>query len=201
MTVNAPRNDDEFDRIVNHLTPPATEQVDPYPYGQPAAAHKPGLTKRGKVAIGVGAAVIAGSSLIGYQMYEANAMKARELELKAQALELEKFRETNRVSQTAQQQASAQVKERQKSVDACVKGQADQVGKAYGSPSYRDIVDACQAQYTGTADAISGLENAASTQPSGNSGGVNDGALLGVLVLGGGLALLARKGKRATPAQ
>jgi hypothetical protein len=200
MTVNAPQ-DDEFDRIVNHLTPPATEHVDPYPYGQPTHQTKPGLTKRGKVAISVGAAVIAGSSLIGYQMYEANGMKARELELKAQALELEKLRETHRVTQVNRQQATAQVKARQTSVDACVKDQADQVGKAYGSPSYRDIVDACQAQYTGGPDAISGLENAASSQPTGGgSGGVNDGAVLGVLVLGGGLALLARKGKRTDAA-
>lgn len=197
MTVNAPQ-DDEFNSIINGLNAPTP--VDPYPYGPPAHAPKPGLTKRGKVAISVGAAVIAGSSLIGYQMYEDNTIKERELELKAQALELEKLREANRVTQTTQQQASAQVKERQKSVDACVKGQADQVGKAYGSPSYRDIVDACQAQYTGTADAISGLENAASTQPADGGGGVNSGAVMGVLVLGGGLALLARKGKRPNAA-
>ncbi|MGW7283959.1 hypothetical protein ACWGH4_00410 [Streptomyces sp. NPDC054847] len=195
--MNAPQ-DDEFNSIINGLNAPTA--VDPYPYGPPAHTPKAGLTKRGKVAISVGAAVIAGSSLIGYQMYEANAIKERELELKAQALELEKLRETNRVTQTSQQQANAQIKERQASVDACVKGQADQVGKAYGSPSYRDIVDACQAQYTGTADAISGLENAASTQSADGGGGVNSGAVMGVLVLGGGLALLARKGKRPNAA-
>lgn len=199
MTVNAPQ-DDEFNRIVNNLNPPAGEHVDPYPYGPPAHAPKAGLTARGKVAISVGAAVIAGSGLIGYQMYEANAVKARELELKEQALELEKFREMNRVTQTTQQQASAQVKERQKSVDACVKGQADQVGKAYGSPSYRDIVDACQAQYTGGPDAISGLENAASTQTTSQGGEVNTGVLIGVGVLGLVLVGAAKKGKRPTTA-
>lgn len=193
--------DDDFNQIIKgmRVNDPA-EHLDPTPYGTTGQATKPGLTKRGKVAIGVGAAVIAGSSLIGYQMYEANTMKARELELKAQALELEKFREANRVSQTTQKQASAQVKERQASVDACVKDQADQVGKAYGSPSYRDIVDACQAQYAGGPDAVSGLEATASTQPAGGGEGVNQGALMGVLVLGGGIAILTRKGKRPNTA-
>lgn len=197
MTVNAPQ-DDEFNSIINGLNAPTA--VDPYPYGPPAHAPKAGLTKRGKVAISVGAAVIAGSSLIGYQMYEANAIKERELELKAQALELEKLRETNRVTQTSQQQANTQIKERQKSVDACVKGQADQVGKAYGSPSYRDIVDACQAQYTGTADAISGLENAASTQATGQGGEVNTGLLVGGAALALVLGAAVKKGKRTTAA-
>jgi hypothetical protein len=174
------------------------------PYGAPVQPHKPGLTKRGKAALGIGAAVLAGGGLIGYQAYSADAAanetKAQEIALKQQQLELEKLKELNRASETNRKAQTSENKTRQASINACVKDKDDQVGKEYGSPSYQDVIDACQAQYSSTADGDD-MESAASSKTAnGGGGGVNEGVLLGGGVLVLFLVAAAKKGKRSHPA-
>ncbi|MEV3996729.1 hypothetical protein AB0K62_13765 [Streptomyces halstedii] len=210
-----PANDD-FDRIIqNGYANVSTEHLDTNPYGAPATfttggpAVKPGLTTRGKAALGISAAVIAGGSLIGYQSYTATAtqaeLKAQELQLKADALELEKLKVLNATAAVDKQTATEQATARQTSIDACVKDMKSEVGKGYGSPSYREIVEACQAQYpaTGTTDdmkAAAATQNADGGAGNSSGGGVNDGVLLGVLALGAVAVFGAKKGMRTTTA-
>ncbi|MFD7615782.1 hypothetical protein [Streptomyces sp. NPDC059802] len=201
-------DDDQFAQIIQNGYA-VTEHLDTNPYGAPTAGpargQKPGLTKRGKVAIGVGAAVIAGGSLIGYQVHTSNQAaaeaKSQELQLKVKALELAELRERNRAAETGRTAEAGQVKARQASVDTCVKSNSDQIGKGFGSPSYRDIVEDCQAQYpdTETSDDMQVAASTKSTTDS-SSGGVNDGALIGVLALGAVFVFAVKKGARSNPA-
>ncbi|MEU9014264.1 hypothetical protein AB0D12_31745 [Streptomyces sp. NPDC048479] len=197
---------DEFDRIINGMAAvnAPQEHIDHTPYGAQYAP-KAGLTKRGKAAIAIGATVIAGGSLIGYQSYSAqaaeNEAKAQEIALQAGALELAKLKEINRANEASKTTQTSEEKARQTSVNACVKGKEHLVGKGFGSPSYRDLVDVCQDQYTGSAGGDD-LQTAASSRQasSDGSGGVNDGALIG----GGALVLVllfaAKKGKQSSQA-
>ncbi|WP_331746864.1 hypothetical protein [Streptomyces sp. NBC_00842] len=204
-----PAPNDDFDAIIHNLQQPATETIDPTPYGATATPAKPGLTRRGKAAIGIGAAVLAGSTLIGYQIHSSNAAereaKAQEIALKSQALKLEELRELNKASDKDRKVAATEAKARQASVDTCVKDHDHLVGKGYGSPSYRDVVEDCQAQY-GTTINTGDMQAAAATNDTNNSGGGgggggNDGALLGVVALVGLLAFGVKKGtKAANPA-
>jgi hypothetical protein len=200
-------HNDEFDDIIAHSIPaqPAPEYLDPSPYGIPAQPVKPGLTKRGKVALGIGAAVISGGSLIGYQAHAANMAeqeaKAQEIALKAEALELEKLREMNRAAEANRKVALTVEQTRQASIDTCVKGKTHMVGQGFGAPRYRDIVDDCQAQYTATTS-LTDTQAASSTQATDLTAGgpVNNGLLIG----GGALALIvlaaAKRGARSNPA-
>ncbi|MEU2873019.1 hypothetical protein ABZ769_28110 [Streptomyces olivoreticuli] len=198
-----PGNDEnEFARIIKELTTDTpVESIDQNPYGAPAQLRKPGLTKRGKVALGIGVAVIAGGGLIGYQVHSANVaaseVKAQELSLKSQTLELEKIREMNRANEAGRQAAASEEKVRQASVDACVKNSADLVGKGFGSPSHRDIVSDCQSRYPGTSGG-DGMQPAGSAKAAGGSGGgVNQGLLIGGGVLVLFLVAAAKKGTRS----
>lgn len=202
-------DDAEFNRIIEfqkrQSMNPHHEYVDSSPYGSHAQPNKPGLTKRGKAALGISAAVLAGGSLMGYQAYSAQAAadqaKAQEIALKSQQLELEKLKVLNEVNQADQKIQSSQNETRQASVNRCVKNQEDQVGKEYGSPSYRDIVDACQAQYADTTSSGDDMQAAASSQAANTSGGgVNNFLLLGGGALAVGLVAAAKKGKRSNPA-
>ncbi|MFE6126745.1 hypothetical protein ACFQ6Q_00510 [Streptomyces sp. NPDC056437] len=201
--------DPEFDRIINHgYTVNQPEILDQNPYGIPVHPHKTGLTTRGKAALGIGAAVLATGSLIGYQAYSASVAekdaKAKELQLQVEALELEKLREINRASEVGRKAEAGEAKARQASIDTCVKSHAELVGKGYGSPTHRDVVEDCQAQYgAGIPVNTSGdLQAAASTTTAAGSG--DGGGSQGVLIGGGALALLfmafAAKGKRTNPA-
>lgn len=197
---------DDFDAIISGLQQPAAT-IDPTPYGAPTTpATKPGLTKRGKAAIGIGAAVLAGSTLIGYQIHASNAAeqeaKAQEIALKSQALRLEELRELNKANDKNRTVAATEAKARQTSVDTCVKDHDHLVGKGYGAPSYGDIVKDCQSQY-GTPGSTADMQAAASTTDTGNGdssdgGGVNDGALIGILALGGLFVFGVKKGAKAT---
>ena len=185
---------------------PNQEYADNSPYGTPMQSGKPGLTKRGKAALGIGVAVIAGGSLIGYQSYADSAAqheaKAQELAIKSQQLELAKLREMNRANEVGQKVEKTVNTARQSKVDACVKNNKDLVGKTVGS-SYRDVVDACQAQYadTTTSSGDDMQAAAASSQASSSgAGGVNNGVLLGGGALVLGLIVAAKKGKRSNPA-
>ncbi|WP_399559262.1 hypothetical protein OH809_44985 (plasmid) [Streptomyces sp. NBC_00873] len=200
-----PAPDDEFDRIIKEFHVNPSENIDQNPYGAPAQPSKAGLTKRGKAALGIGAAVIAGGGLIGYQVHSANVAeseaKAQEIALKSQALELEKLRETNRANEADRKARASQEKARQASVDTCVKDSAHLVGKGYGSPSHRDIVSDCQTQYTGP-NGGDDMKAAASATDTGNGsgGGVNQGLLVGGGVLVVFLVAAAKKGTRTNPA-
>lgn len=158
-------------------------------YGGPAPREKPGLTKRGKVAMAVAAVAIGGGSLIGYQVHSSNAAeaeaKAQEIQLQAERLELEKLREMNRASEVNRKVETTAQKARQADIDACVKANADRVGKGLGSPTRRDVVDDCQAQYAGTSDGAD-MEAAGTSTDTGDDGGlsVSSGMLIGVGVLG-----------------
>jgi hypothetical protein len=180
------------------------EHIDNSPYGVP---QKPGLTKRGKAALGIGAAVIAGGSLIGYQSYAASAAeneaKAQEIALKQQQLELEKLKEMNRANAVGQKAQVSETKTRQAAINTCIKNASDQTGKEYGSASYRDVIDACQAQYAGStaADDMQAAASSSTASPStGGGGGVNDGLLIGGGVLVLFLVAAAKKGARSNPA-
>jgi hypothetical protein len=200
-----PAPDDEFDQIIKEFHVNPSENIDQNPYGAPVQPSKPGLTKRGKAALGIGAAVIAGGGLIGYQVHSANVAaseaKTQELALKSQALELEKLREMNRANEADRKAKDGQAKARQASIDTCVKDSSHMVGKGFGSPSHRDIVTDCQTQY---ADVPSSgdMEAAASATDTGNSsgGGVNQGLLVGGGVLVVFLVAAAKKGTRTNPA-
>ena len=210
---------DEFDQIIrnpqNGYAHVSTEHLDSNPSGAPAtfapgAASKPGLTTRGKAAITIGAAVIAGGSLLGYQSYAANSaqaeLKAQELALKAEALELEKLKVLNQTKTVNEQTATEQVSARQKHVDSCVNGLKNQIGKGYGSPTYGDIVEDCQSQYPATTNTDDMQAAAASqdlTTSTGNSdgGGVNQGLLIGIGALGIAAVIGTKKGTKTAPAQ
>jgi hypothetical protein len=197
------RDDNEFDRLMREEfnTDPQPGYTDPHPYGAPAQPVKAGLTKRGKAALAIGTTVIAGGALIGYQAYSADAAandaKAQEIALKTQALELEKLKELNRANETVRKTTAAQAESRQALVDKCVKSNKSQVGKGFGSPSYSDIVDACQAQYAATATTDSMQPaGSATTVTDGSSGGVNNGMLIGGGLLVSFLVYAAKKGTR-----
>ena len=198
---------DEFDRIIKGMTVNSPQEyVDPAPYGTPDAASKPGLTKRGKVALGIGATVIATGTLIGYQSYAAqqaeNTAKAQEVALKQQALELEKLKEMNRAAEAARTTNSSQASARQASVNACVKDKEHLVGKGFGSPSYRDLVNTCQDQYAPSSVDVQTAAAGSSTTTSTDTGGDSSGAglLVGGLALAVFLGAAAKRSTRPTPA-
>lgn len=204
-----PTPDPEFDGIIEsaYYGKPMNshqEHLDTSPYGAPVHHHKPGLTKRGKAALGIGAAVIAGGGLIGYQAYSASTAeseaKAQEIALKQDQLKLQQMKELNRAKESGQEVEKTVNNARQKQIDACVKDNKDLVGKTVGS-SYRDIVDACQAQYApGTSGDDMQAAGSADDASNGGGGGVNNFVLLGGGAIAVGLVALTKKGKRSNPA-
>ncbi|MFC7794614.1 hypothetical protein [Streptomyces cinereoruber] len=214
--------DPEFDRIVQHGYDPHAA-YDPTPYGPPAptpTTHagvnpqvKPGMTKRGKVALTVATGVLAGGAFLAYQSHTASVAAdqahAKELELQAQLLRIEELKEINRANETAKNSRKAEEKTRQVSVDSCIDQDKDLVGKGMGSPSYRDVIDNCLTRYgapnttTGTAR----FDAAAASNPLTNTtaNGAGEDGLNGFVVLGfGALAALAvgaaKRGTRPTSA-
>jgi hypothetical protein len=185
--VNSP---DEFHQMMGQAF--ATETFDPHPYGAPVMPVKTGLTPRGKVALAFGAAAIATSGLVGYQMYSADQAqseaKAQEIAYKKDLLELEKLKVQGQVNETQASTDSV----RQKHIDACVTNGKDLVGKSLNS-SYRDIVDACQAQYTASSSTAD-MQTAASSHDTG--GGVNGGLLIGGSVLAVIIVVAVKKSAR-----
>ena len=181
---------------------------DPNPYGPPAPTTppafqqaKPGLTKRGKVALSVSAAVLAGGALIGYQSHTTtvaeNENRAKELDLRAQLLRIEEMKELNRVNESARSSRATSEETRQVSVDSCVDTNRNLIGKGLGAPSLGEIVADCQAQYTSPASGLD-MKTVGSTtaSPQASDGEINDGFLLagGALVVF--LLVAARRGTR-----
>lgn len=181
-------NDPEFDQLIT------ANYTDPAPYGIPAQNQvKTGLTPRGKAAIGVGTAVIACGALFGWQQYaaqQANAdVKAQELALKQQQIELEKLKEINKANAVRQEQQESENSDRQKHVEACVEANGKLVGKLMGV-TYQSVRDDCQAKYPTTTSG--GMQAAANTT---STGGGEDGSNAGLLL---GIAALALIGGSAT---
>ncbi|MFE5614096.1 hypothetical protein [Streptomyces sp. NPDC056524] len=194
---------DEFDRIIQTSgfgqQPAASHHngYDPSPYGTPHAAAKPGLTVRGKAALGIGVAVLAGGGLLAYQSYETQAANdaaiAKELDLKAQALRLEEMKEINRANEAGIKTKNATETARQTSVNSCVDDNKQLVGKGFGSPTYRQVIDDCHAQYGTDVN----LQNAGSSTLTGGTERQGDGSIGGAPLLGiGALAVLALWGTR-----
>ncbi|MFC9736083.1 hypothetical protein ACFWG5_34440 [Streptomyces hydrogenans] len=209
--MNAPRDEAEFERMMQHNgfgEPPAPPHWDPHPYGPPAVGPqaKPGLTGRGKVALSVGAVVLAGGALIGYQSHTEtiaeNEARTKELEIQAQLLRIEELKVMSKANESTQNSKKADEKTRQASVDSCIDTDKAMVGKGFGSPSYRDVIDNCLARYTSTA---SGLDmtpagTATATAPDAGDGQVNSGFLIAGAALVGGVLWAAKRGSRPTTA-
>ncbi|GAA0501406.1 hypothetical protein [Streptomyces olivaceiscleroticus] len=192
--------DDTFEEIrrnydqeipVNH----PTEFVDPTPYGPPAQPVKPGLNSRGRMALGIGAVFLIGGSVVGYQAYSANAAeneaKAQAIQLEMQKLKLAELKEQNRAAEkdhAAEKKVNSTL---QASIDRCVNAKADDANKGFGT-TYRDIVDACKAQYATSTETGADMETAAASQSADGGADISTGVLLGgvaVVVLGGALAV------------
>ena len=194
--MNTPDND-EFHSIIN------TQEWGPY--GTPAThtnQHvKPGLTKRGKVALAIGATVIAGGSMLVWQDYtenaETNEIRAQELALQQQQLEVEKLKEINKAATRNSKTKATEDAATQKLINACIDTDKSLVGKQMGV-TYSSIVADCRSEYATSHTDTSDMQAAASTTPSGtDSGGISPTALA---VIGGGGALLiaiaANRGKK-----
>jgi hypothetical protein len=204
-----PAHDPEFDRVINEgytVNSPThqPEYADPSPYGIPAHPVKAGLTKRGKAAMAIGATVIAGGTLLGWQHYSAQqadaATKAQEIALKQQELKLQELKELNKAQAANQKVQSTQNAALQKQVDSCVNHNKGLVGKQLGA-TYRSVLEDCQAQYSATASSGDNMQNTASATNAGaGQGGVNTGFLIAGGVLVGGVAIAVRKGTRTTTA-
>jgi uncharacterized protein HemX len=208
MTMNQP---DEFERIVRRIDPNSRpEFTDPAPYGpsahttytQPA---KTGLTTRGKAAIGVGIAVIAGGSLLGWQNYDTQAetaqLRAQELAIKQQQIELEKLKEINKANAAARKSEKAENGERNKLVAACVDSNKKMVGKLLGV-TYQSVRGDCEDQYPTTTSStdMQAAATATDTTTGGSDGGVNPFLLVGAGALGLGIVAFAKKGTKSNPA-
>ncbi|MEW2402146.1 hypothetical protein [Streptomyces sp. NPDC046862] len=178
------------------------------PYGTPVQPVKPGLTKRGKVATAIGVTVIACGTLIGYQSYSSSAAeneaKAREFAYKQKVLDLETMREMNRAAEAQKEQQTSDDKAFQTSVGKCIKGKEGLVGKGFGSPSYKDVVDLCRTQYaslnSGTGTDMEAAGSSTSTSGTGGGGGINEGVLIGGGALALVLAVAARRNTRSSQA-
>jgi hypothetical protein len=194
---------DEFSEIIQngYEMNPHTEVADPYPYGIPAQPVKPGLTKRGKAAIAIGTAVIAGGGLLGYQHYSAvesaNETRAQELQIQREQIELEKLKEMNKAQATTQKVQFTQNAALQKQIDACVNNNKGLVGKQLGA-TLESVIKDCQTQYQTTTSSGDMTNAAAATDaPSSSGGGVSPGLLIGGAVLAGGLVVAVRKSTRS----
>ncbi|WP_086564146.1 hypothetical protein [Streptomyces africanus] len=175
------------------------------PYGNTVQPVKPGLTKRGKTALAIGAAVIAGGGILAWQDYSAeasaNKVKAQELALRQQELRIQELREINKATAVQKKQKATEDAARQKFVDACIQADKGLVGKQIGV-TYSSVVADCQDQFQGGQDtgtdgsdmAVAGSVN----DTSSGGGGINTAGFLAIAA-GGGLlvVLVANRTKKA----
>lgn len=194
--------DDEFDQIINGMTTvnTPTESTDQNPYGSPVHHHKTGLTKRGKVALGIGAAVIAGGGMLTWQHYntqaQASEIRAQELQYKSNLLALEMQKELNKANTADQKAQETQTASQQKQIDACMDADKGLIGKQLGV-TYQSVTEDCRAKYGASNKDRSAMQEAASTTVTDSSSGISPGALLGIGT-GGALliAVTANRGKK-----
>lgn len=190
-------HNDDFNRIVNEEwevnTTPAPATPAHGPYG-PAAQQqvKTGLTPRGKAALAIGATVIAGGSLLGWQHYEAaqtaNEVRAQELALEQQKLDIEQMKTEQQVNQAADKQQAVADKTRQKKIDACVDADKGLIGKRMGT-TYSSILNDCRNQYPASSDG-------ADMQAAGSARDTDNGFTNVVLIGGAAIAVVLLVGVR-----
>ena len=204
------QHNDGFDEVIRDFdTSPyqPAAHIDPNPYGIPANSipEKSGLTKRGKVALAIGAVILAGGGLISWQHYSAEAAaseaKAQEFQLEKQRLDLEMMKEMNKANTASSKAQNSQEQERQKQVSACVDADKGLVGKQLGV-TYSSVLKDCQAQYPATTDGADMQTTASAHDTNGSgSGGVNGGLVIAGAALAGGVLLVARRRTSASNAQ
>lgn len=187
---------DEFDDIVNTQTWG--------PYGAPAhnnsGQSKPGMTKRGKIAVTVIAAVLAGGGILLWQDNaqdaKASEIQAQEIQYKRELLALEIQKELNKAKAANEKAAKTHDAAAQKQIDACVDADKGLIGKQLGV-TYESVTEDCQERYGTSSDAGADMQEAASTSDSG--GGISPSVLVGIAV--GGAVLIgaaANRGRRRT---
>lgn len=190
-----------FNQMINEeYNVPPTESVEKTPYGGHVYSAKPGLTKRGKVALAIGATVIAGGGMLTWQHYnteaQASEIRAQELQYKSNLLALEMQKEINKaeaVDREAQETFSAS---QQKQIDACVAADKGLIGKQLGV-TYQSVTKDCRAEYGAGGEGSGDMQEAASATDADSTSGISPGALLGIGV-GGALliAVVANRGKK-----
>ncbi|MFR9794252.1 hypothetical protein ACL07V_37455 [Streptomyces sp. MB22_4] len=206
--MNEYNNDDAaFDNVIKgfNATPyqqnpaPAHTQG---PYGIPANSIpvKPGLTKRGKVAIAIGTAVIATGGLVFWQhnnaVEAASQAKQQEYALENKKLDLEMLKTMNQTNAAAAKNQNSEEQQRQKQISDCVNTSKSLVGKQMGV-TYSSVLKDCRDQFPTTADG-SDMQTTASSKNAGS--GVNDGILIGGAVLVGGILIAARRATHSNQA-
>lgn len=205
----SPEYNDGFDDAIAGFHQNGTyqqpEHVDPHPYGtQGIPAHsipvKPGITKRGKVALAIGVTILAGGGLLTWQHYAAEAkaseLQAQEWQYKRDLLALEMQKEMNKANAQDKKAQETHDAAQQKQINACVNADKGLIGKQLGV-TYRSVLEDCQAQYSSSAG--EDMQEAATSTDSGG-GGVNEGLLIGGGVLVLGMVFAARKATRPTHA-
>jgi phage terminase Nu1 subunit (DNA packaging protein) len=204
-------NDPEFDQAVSGFhsaayQPPTGAPASPYgpnpniPAG--SIPTKPGLTRRGRTALTLGAVVLAGGGLIGWQHHAdtvaTNELKAKELQIQQTKLALEQQKALDKANKDATKAQTAAAKTRQAKVDACVNANKDLIEHRLGT-TLGSVIDDCQKQYPDLTQTGSDMQEAASTQTTG--GGSSEGLLIAAgAVLVGGLWVGVRKATRPQPA-
>ncbi|MFF1444131.1 hypothetical protein [Streptomyces sp. NPDC058295] len=173
-------------------------------YGNTVYPVKPGLTRRGKVALAVGVTVIASGGMLTWQHYAAqaqeNGLKSQELALKQQELRIQELKEINKATAAQSKEQEAEEADRKKFVDACVQADKSLIGKQMGV-KYSSVVSDCQAQYQGGGSSAAGTDMASvgSAEGAGGGGGssINSTGLLAITAGGGMLiAVAARRTKK-----
>lgn len=188
MTHRDPNFDDgdiaaRFDGITRDLAP------DPNPYENPQVNAPAGLTRRGKVALATGAALLVGGGAIAWSSYAATQaqaeVKAAELALQADRLELERIKALQEVNAPTQTR-------RNEDFNTCV-------DKALGTKdsftSAADVIDKCNAAFP-PQTSLDTEHVASHDEPE--KGGIGADGLLVALAAGGvGALFLARKAKHS----
>lgn len=197
------------EEFAHEFGPEFAEQPNPHvgPYGQPVQPVKPGLTKRGKTALAIGAAVLAGGGILAWQDYSAeasaNEVKAQELALRQQELRIQELKEINKATAAQKKNQATEDAARQKFVDACIKTDKGLVGKQMGV-TYSSVVADCQAQFQGGQDAGtdgSDMAVAGSVNDTGSGGGgINTAGFLAIAAGGGLLVVLVANRTKKTHA-
>jgi hypothetical protein len=215
MTMSEYNDPDAFNGIIHNgfgvnpnpqTSPQQPSHTDPHPYGPPAAHQghpvKTGLTPRGKAAIAIAATVVAGGGLLGWQHYAsaqaANEVKAKELAIEQQKLDLEQQKALEKANKEAAKTQTSAESARQKQIDACVQDNKGLVGHQLGA-TLSSVIQDCQTQYpasTSTGD----MQEAASTSSTDGGAGASNFLLVGGGFLVVGAWVFVRRATRPTPA-
>lgn len=163
----------------------------PGPYGHPVQPVKTGLTKRGKVAIAVTAAVLAGGGMLFWQDQaedaKANDLQAQQLQYKRDLVALEMQKEINKTNEANAKAQETHNEALQKQIDACVNADKGLIGKQMGV-TYSSVMKDCQTRY-GTSDAGADIQEAAASSDTGGGGADISPTLLLAIGVGGALVV------------